>query len=87
MEFGIVIPAAAEKVIKANPAALKKCQHCKFGCDTMTKFFCLGLDRKEIVAYIKKHPTFAEQVTQKFIKECEQNKIDISIPNDIDLSL
>lgn len=67
MEFNIIIPAAAEEIIKENQKKVNKsCQFCsEKKCSPLTKFICAGFSAADIANYINKHPTFVEDVEYK----------------------
>ena len=72
MEFSVVIPAAVAEILKEKPEKLNKCMKCcKYSCDDLTKFICIGCGPREIVDYLKKHPNFAEDTLTKYEKEIE----------------
>jgi hypothetical protein len=72
MELSIVIPAAVTEILKEKPEKLNKCMKCcKYTCDDLTKFICIGCGPREIVEFLNKHPKFAENALANYEKELE----------------
>ena len=70
MELSVIIPEAVKEILKEQPELQKKCMgSCKYTCDDMTKFICLGCGPRQIVDYLKRHPNFAKNVVDNFEKE------------------
>ena len=72
MELSKVIPAAIDEILKERPELMNKCmKKCKYSCDNLTKFICLGCGPRQIVDYLEKHPNFAKQTLENYEKEIE----------------
>ena len=72
MELSKVIPAAVDEILKEKPELMNRCmKQCKYTCDNLTKFICLGCGPRQIVDYLNKHPNFATKVLDDFEKEID----------------
>ena len=70
MEFSVIIPAAVSEILKDKPELSKKCMNCcHYSCTDLVKFICVGCGPREIVSYLKEHPTFAEKVVKDYEEE------------------
>ena len=80
MELSVIIPAAVTEILKEKPEKLNKCmKSCKYSCDDLTKFICIGCGPREIVDFLKRNPTFAENTLANYEKEMDAFKDDIDL--------
>jgi hypothetical protein len=87
MELSVIIPAAVTEILKEKPEKLNKCMNCcKYSCNDLTKFICIGCGPREIVDFLSKHPHFAEDTLVKYEKELYNlDNFDFELDEDLEL--